>query len=302
MDNSNGKGPAENSKTASTRIQWDEVTIAEHDKERGSRQKIDEAPTPYRYMSSESDQSECESGSDAESLGSLGHNSEKIIKELASAGVDNSDGNGVASIPTSGATYTPAGICHTQNNLIENSWEAINAKLQYEKHLQDSGLPSTSRPPSLHRKPSHRSNSRTGSAVSFNEVNVAHVLHVNEFGELPDETHANAPSVENKDSMQSVFVRANEQDTAEQRHQFRDIDDLSDMHYRGDKEEDGREQDLNRRQFKSKRAGHYNEFKVLKAMRQSHRSEEEEDDEDDDNHIGPSSNSNNTNNFNNTQW
>lgn len=85
-------------------------------------------------MSSESDQSECESGSDAESLGSLGHNSEKIIKELASAGsiklsweerkrvllsylkpmfhfigVDNSDGNGVASIPTSGATYTPAG-------------------------------------------------------------------------------------------------------------------------------------------------------------------------------------------------
>lgn len=45
-----------------------------------------------------------------------------------------------------------------------------------------------------------------------------------------------APSVENKDSMQSVFVRANEQDTAEQRHQFRDIDDLSDMHYRGDKE------------------------------------------------------------------
>ena len=32
---------------------------------------------------------------------------------------------------------------------------------------------------------------RTGSAVSFNEVNVAHVLHVNEFGELPDETHPN---------------------------------------------------------------------------------------------------------------
>ena len=51
------------------------------------RQKIDEAPTPYRYMSSESDQSECESGSDAESLGSLGHNDrEKILKDLASAG------------------------------------------------------------------------------------------------------------------------------------------------------------------------------------------------------------------------
>eukprot|EP01032_Pedospumella_encystans_P000441 gene441-508_t len=42
------------------KIQWDEETIAEHDKERGSRQKIDEAPTPFRYQS-ESDQSECES-------------------------------------------------------------------------------------------------------------------------------------------------------------------------------------------------------------------------------------------------
>lgn len=81
-------------RNSSARIQWDEKTIAEHDKERGSRyqnqtsfevlliwkrpafirQKIDEAPTPYRYMSSESDQSECESGSDAESLISLGEN------------------------------------------------------------------------------------------------------------------------------------------------------------------------------------------------------------------------------------
>ena len=42
--------------------------------------------------------------------------------------------------------------------------------------------------------------------------------------------------MENKDSMQSVFVRANEQVTAEQRFQSRDSDVLSDMHYRGDKE------------------------------------------------------------------
>jgi protein phosphatase inhibitor 2 len=46
------------------KIQWDEVTIAEHDKERGSRQKIDEAPTPYRYMS----ESESEYSSDGEHL------------------------------------------------------------------------------------------------------------------------------------------------------------------------------------------------------------------------------------------
>jgi len=28
-------------------IRWDEPTIAEHDAERGTRMKIDEAPTPY---------------------------------------------------------------------------------------------------------------------------------------------------------------------------------------------------------------------------------------------------------------
>ena len=32
-------------------LQWDEETIAEHDKLRGTRQKIDEPPTPYAYGS-----------------------------------------------------------------------------------------------------------------------------------------------------------------------------------------------------------------------------------------------------------
>ena len=35
----------------SKRIKWDEEVIAEHDKERGSRQKIDEPPTPFAYES-----------------------------------------------------------------------------------------------------------------------------------------------------------------------------------------------------------------------------------------------------------
>ena len=32
-----------------TVIKWDEVTIAEHDKERGTRQVIDEPPTPFAH-------------------------------------------------------------------------------------------------------------------------------------------------------------------------------------------------------------------------------------------------------------
>ena len=37
------------------KIQWDEETISAHDKERGTRQKIDEPPTPYHYDDMETD-------------------------------------------------------------------------------------------------------------------------------------------------------------------------------------------------------------------------------------------------------
>jgi hypothetical protein len=36
-------------------LTWDEEAIAEHDKERGTRQKIIEPPTPYAYCSDEDD-------------------------------------------------------------------------------------------------------------------------------------------------------------------------------------------------------------------------------------------------------
>lgn len=45
------------------RVHWDEVTIQEHDQERGTRQTIDEAPTPYNYLSDEEiDESEATNG------------------------------------------------------------------------------------------------------------------------------------------------------------------------------------------------------------------------------------------------
>lgn len=47
-------------------ITWDEPTIAEHDKLRGTRQKIDEPSTPYHYGSGESS-----TGSDCESAGTV---------------------------------------------------------------------------------------------------------------------------------------------------------------------------------------------------------------------------------------
>ena len=38
-------------------VKWDEEVIAEHDKSRGTRQKIDEPPTPYEYGSDDDDAS-----------------------------------------------------------------------------------------------------------------------------------------------------------------------------------------------------------------------------------------------------
>ncbi|CAM9492567.1 unnamed protein product, partial [Ectocarpus fasciculatus] len=63
-----GKGPPETGprsqdrKRSEVHISWDEPTIAEHDKLRGTRQKIDEPSTPYHYGSGESSTgSDCES-------------------------------------------------------------------------------------------------------------------------------------------------------------------------------------------------------------------------------------------------
>ena len=49
-----------NSKKSTERLKWDEEAIAEHDKERGTRQKIDEPPTPYEYGSDEEDDSDAQ--------------------------------------------------------------------------------------------------------------------------------------------------------------------------------------------------------------------------------------------------
>jgi len=55
-NNDQSNSNLKNGKTKRTKpdhITWDEEAIAEHDKERGTRQKIDEPPTPYHYFDEE---------------------------------------------------------------------------------------------------------------------------------------------------------------------------------------------------------------------------------------------------------
>lgn len=82
------------------------------------RQKIDEAPTPYRYLS-ESDQSEAES-SDGESL---------FRRRRSLSGNAEEDSHNSSFHSTTGPKGTS----------IQDSWQALSAKLHYEKHLQDLG-------------------------------------------------------------------------------------------------------------------------------------------------------------------
>ncbi len=91
------------------------------------RQKIDEAPTPFRY-SSESDHSEneCESdGSDSTGLKQKkGHHSKSGEESHMHFNFVGTHGENHASPPQKSASS------------VVDSWEAINAKLNYEKHLQ----------------------------------------------------------------------------------------------------------------------------------------------------------------------
>jgi hypothetical protein len=96
-------------------IKWDEETIAEHDKERGTRQKIDEAPTPFHAVVGLSDLTTAQNDSLHEhafdaAVGSL--DSPAARGRSSSFTCESAQGSGVA-----------------------QNWEALQARLIYEQSL-----------------------------------------------------------------------------------------------------------------------------------------------------------------------
>lgn len=65
----------EDKRKGASHVKWDEVVIAEHDKLRGTRQKIDEPPTPYEYGSGDENEasSDCEGDGDGQKEGGGGN-------------------------------------------------------------------------------------------------------------------------------------------------------------------------------------------------------------------------------------
>lgn len=140
-------------------IKWDEETIAEHDKERGTRQRIDEPPTPYRYHSeSETDQSEAESelsdksafsepedmviatssASSATTSAHLTSSSAFVPSQISKDLRKNRNSPSIKKKKT--ISFSPVDslpVTSTTKHAVMSDWSELQAKLHYHQFLQD---------------------------------------------------------------------------------------------------------------------------------------------------------------------
>lgn len=230
-----------------------------------SRQKIDEAPTPFRYQS-ESDQSEAESNSDGERL------AKKFISK------DNS--------PSHLNPFTTNNVC--------DSWETVHAKLQYEKHLQDikmqlpieddsmeeagsekfqqESLAMISSEEDIVVSPSGRRESSNGK--SNNSTSVIKKTSSGNFSPSKQMIKKYNPTEKPK----TVFIKPGESNFRFSNGEEAIVTSTNDNDrmFAGINGSIGGDGEV-KQKFINKRATHYNEFKVLQAMRAKLESEDEEE-------------------------
>ena len=113
-------------------LQWDEETIAEHDKERGTRQKIDEPPTPFHYDDEEEEEED-------------NNNSYTKSDRDCTHAMFSSDEDDEASTMKSGddeiVIQLPSGINKMQSSSpitfsVADSWSQLSATLAYHQQAQ----------------------------------------------------------------------------------------------------------------------------------------------------------------------
>lgn len=119
----------------SAHIRWDEATIAEHDKERGTRMKIDEPPTPYRYVDDDAYCSEYSSNgiSNLNMEDDNSANDEQLdVKNPQYMVCSASPDTHKQSAPVEYASSPPAQV----GDNVMDVWESLRAKLIYEQQKQ----------------------------------------------------------------------------------------------------------------------------------------------------------------------
>mmetsp|Transcript_3862 Transcript_3862/g.6545 ORF Transcript_3862/g.6545 Transcript_3862/m.6545 type:complete len:164 (-) Transcript_3862:537-1028(-) len=160
-------------------IKWDEETIAEHDKLRGTRQKINEPDTPYEHVIKDVEDDEDEGETRVEVKKAINHNHPHAKDE------------------------------------VEGNWEALNAQLTYEAMKQ-----------------------KEQDQVKQHEVSI---------GE---------------------YTEDKQRDFEGAKKRCAPAEGLS-------------PEETKKKNFADKRAAHYNEFLVLKAMKQKQMEEEDDEEEED---------------------
>ena len=151
-------------------------------------------------------------------------------------------------------------------NTIGENWEAINAKLEYQKHLQEEGLRNSllTQP-----QPNDYGEYVAMKNATFTKPNTKFVPLVK----------ANTDNSNSPEKPRTVFIGAEQ---------------MAQDSEAGEEEDSGEKKD-----FKSKRQGHYNEMHVLRAMRAKMAAEDDDDDDDNETDNNKNNNSSSTNNNNN---
>mmetsp|Transcript_40169 Transcript_40169/g.40971 ORF Transcript_40169/g.40971 Transcript_40169/m.40971 type:complete len:191 (-) Transcript_40169:40-612(-) len=115
-----------------TKIKWDEEVISEHNKLRGTRQKIDEPPTPFRYH--------CDSDQEHDQ----DHEHEKMEMDIGNTSDESNNYQNYGNINDKNnvSANNPARLTSSELNAqvgheVKDNWEAINAKLNFHETQQN---------------------------------------------------------------------------------------------------------------------------------------------------------------------
>jgi hypothetical protein len=296
--------------TKKCRITWDEETIEEHDKLRGTRQIIDEPPTPFHYTTLS---------------GSTDDNDEHAGTSMHSA--DESEGDNLNSDkPTrqrgssfNMAANTPGGGIKGDSMSIFDNWEGLNAKLTFHQMHQGEESELKQDPPSSSHPHSHPHHKPVKGVLAFRTVDDAAAADEDAM-DVDGSTSASAVSIPAPDPHVSSVLKSTSRWSSKAQpqpqshpsfavpvgaagqvhhphthaHHTRPDDSSGEGAGEGEGEGDseggdggdggeggegGVHESREEAAFKSKRAAHYNEFKLIQAMRAKQLQEEEDEEE-----------------------